>query len=336
MSGGVDSTAAAILMQREGYDCACALMTLRPGEETGEADARRAAKQLGLPFFVFDFSEAFEERVINRFVSAYNEGRTPNPCVDCNKHIKFGELLQKSLELGNNCLATGHYARVERGADARFLLKKGADAAKDQSYVLYSLTQQQLAHIHFPLGGLSKTQVRLLVSDAGLQNADKSESQDICFVPDGDYAGFIIMHTGIQPRKGQFVDTEGNTLGENRGIVRYTIGQRRGLGLSMPYPPYVLALRPEDDTVVVGKNEMLYSKRLYARDINLIPFDNLNSPVKARVKIRYKHTEQPAMVHQTGEDTLLIEFDEPQRAITGGQAAVIYDGDIVIGGGTIQ
>ena len=335
MSGGVDSTVAAVLTQNCGIDCAGAMMKLYPERDDFDSDARAVAGRLGIPFFVFDFSECFAGQVIKPFIDAYRGGRTPNPCINCNKHLKFGCLLEKAHELGRDSLVTGHYARVEHSGDGRYLLKKSEDVSKDQSYVLYLLTQEQLSHTRFPLGGLTKSEVREIAQNAGLQTAHKKESQDICFIPDGDYAKFIADRTGETPRKGRFIDSSGADLGENRGIIGYTIGQRRGLGLAMPYPPYVIDILPESDAVVVGGDEMLYSKTLYARDINLIPIDKLNAPLKARVKIRYKHREQPATVCQTSDDSLRIEFDEPQRAITKGQAAVIYDGDIVIGGGTI-
>ena len=335
LSGGVDSSVAAVLAMRGGIDCAGALMKLHEHNADSEAAARAAAGRLGIPFYVFDFSDCFAEQVISRFIDAYSAGRTPNPCVDCNRRLKFGLLLGKARELGMGCIVTGHYARVEQGENGRFLLKKGVDSSKDQSYMLYSLSQDQLASAVFPLGGMSKKQVRDIALGAGLDNANSRESQDICFVPDGDYAKFIVEHTGIRARKGRFVDACGNFLGEHQGIVRYTVGQRRGMGLSMPYPAYVLELRAEDNTVVVGKDEMLYSKTLRASDINLIPLDRLDAPLRARVKIRYRHQEQTATVWQEGDDSLLIEFDEPQRAITKGQSAVIYDGETVIGGGTI-
>jgi len=335
MSGGVDSTVAAMLALRGGYDCAGAMMLLHSGVASAEQDAQAAAKNLGIPFHVFDFSELFDEHVIKRFIGVYRNGRTPNPCVDCNKHLKFGALMEKALELGKECLITGHYARVNRDTGGRFLLRRAADELKDQSYVLYTLKQDQLSRIRFPLGGLTKQQVRGLASGAGFDNATKRESQDICFIPDGDYAGFITNYTGESPRKGRFIDTDGNDLGENKGVVSYTIGQRRGLGLALPYPPYVLDIRPEDGAVVIGRDEALYSKTLNAKEINLISVDKIDGPLRARVKIRYQHPGQPATVRQTDEDTLYIEFDGPQRAITKGQAAVIYDGDIVVGGGTI-
>ncbi|MCL2408836.1 MAG: tRNA 2-thiouridine(34) synthase MnmA [Oscillospiraceae bacterium] len=337
MSGGVDSTVAAQIMLQKGYDCAGATMRLHPSGGDSENDARHAAEILGMPFHVFDFSNCFAEEVVEKFISAYQEGRTPNPCVDCNRRLKFGALLDKAHEIGKDYLVTGHYAQVahDKGS-GRYILKKAAYNAKDQSYVLYSLTQQQLAHIIFPLGGFfSKDETRAIARESGLKNAEKGESQDICFIPDGDYVKFITEYTGASPEKGRFVDIHGRDLGSNNGIVSYTVGQRKGLGLAMPEPSYVLEIRPEDNTVVVGGDELLYSKTLVAKDINFIPIARLDSPLKARVKIRYKQPEQEATVFQLDDNTMRIEFASPQRAITKGQAAVIYDGDVVIGGGTI-
>jgi len=335
MSGGVDSSVAAMLALWAGYDCCGAMMKIHPCAGDNEADARGAADLLGIPLHVYDLSGEFDEKVVKRFVSAYSEGFTPNPCIDCNRYVKFGSLLDKTLELGADIMVTGHYARIGGGADGRYLLRKGADANKDQSYVLYALTQEQLAKTRFPLGDMTKSEVREAAIDAGLDNAMKRESQDICFVPEGDYARFICKYTGAEQRKGRFIDTEGADLGESKGVIHYTIGQRRGLGLSSPYPVYVLDIKPEDDVIVVGKEELLYSKTLHLNDINLIAVDRIDSPVRASVKIRYNHAEQPATIFQTGEDTLLVEFFEPQRAVTKGQAGVIYAGDIVVGGGTI-
>ena len=335
MSGGVDSTVAAMLAKRDGFDCTGAMMRLCPGSGKGEADAKLAADMLGISFHVFDYSMDFADRIISRFISAYRGGRTPNPCIDCNRYMKFGLLMHKAIDSGADCLVTGHYACTERDSNGRHLLKKGADPAKDQSYVLYTLTQEQLSHIYFPLGGLTKRQVRDIAAEAGFKNASQRESQDICFVPDGDYIGFITGYTGETPAQGRFIDTDGNYLGMSKGVECYTVGQRHGLGLAMPHPVYVLEIRPEDNTVVIGEKEMLYSKSLIMRDINLIPVDKLESPIRARVRIRYKNVEQPATVSQIDDDAIHIEFDEPQRAIAKGQSAAIYDGDYVIGGGTI-
>ena len=335
MSGGVDSTVAAVLMKRDGFDCAGATMKLFSGGEKTVADAQAVADRLGIPFFAFDFEECFVKSVIEPFIADYYAGRTPNPCVVCNKHLKFGRFLDKARELGKDCITTGHYAQIELDENGRFLLKKGSDLSKDQSYVLYSLSQEQLGQVRFPLGGLTKAQVREIAADEGFDNASKGESQDICFIPDGDYVKYIIDFTGEPPQAGRFIDTNGNDLGENKGIISYTVGQRRGLGLAMPHPPYVIELRPDENTVVIGKEDMLYSKSLDAKNINLIPFDKLEAPIRAHVKIRYSDPGHIATVSQTDDDCLHIEFDEPQRAITKGQAAVLYDSDVVIGGGTI-
>ena len=368
MSGGVDSSVAAHLLKSEGRELIGAMMKLFTDEALGDIfeaavgitgmnsnadsagsracctlsdadDARAVANAMGFPFYVFNFTDTFAAEVMERFVRAYLAGKTPNPCIDCNRFMKFQRFLHRATELECGYIATGHYARIAPSMDmgGRFLLKTGIDPAKDQSYVLYAMTQEQLSRIRFPLGGMSKPQVREIALREGFAaNAERRESQDICFIPDGDYARYIEKYTGQPPRKGRFVDTAGNDLGENRGIINYTVGQRRGLGLAMPYPAYVLEIRPEDDAVVVGRDEMLYSKTLTVRDINLIALDRLDKPIRAHVKIRYSHRGQPATVSQTGPDTLCVEFDEPQRAITNGQAAVIYDGDIVIGGGTID
>ena len=339
MSGGVDSSVSAFLMQQDGFDCAGGVMKLFPIDPAAKSnavdDASVVAEQLGLPFHVFDLSDNFKKCVISSFVKDYEEGRTPNPCVVCNKNLKFGMLLDKALEIEKNYIVTGHYVRTERDANGRYLLKKGSDSSKDQSYVLYTLSQKQLSHVMFPLGDKTKAQVREIAGEIGLKSAQKGDSQDICFIPDGDYVNYLTKNVGLKPKKGRFIDIDGNILGENKGIISYTVGQRKGLGLAMPHPTYVLELRPEDNSVVVGKDEMLYKKTLTVRDINLIALDKIASPIRAEVKIRYAHQAQPATVSQIDDDTLHIEFDEPQRAIAKGQAAVIYDSDLIIGGGTI-
>jgi len=340
MSGGVDSAVAALLTLRDGYDCTGATMRLSgfasaDGIDFNAAAAQSTAERLGIPFFTFDFRERFTKQVIEPFIAVYRDGRTPNPCVMCNKHIKFGAFLEKALETERDCIVTGHYAQTGRDAGGRCLLKKGSDTTKDQSYVLYTLSQEQLARIRFPLGELTKRQVREIAKDAGLAGIPGGESQDICFIPDGDYAKFIMQYTGESPRKGRFVDTGGNDLGESKSVISYTIGQRRGLGLAMPHPSYVLELQPGDNTVVVGKEDLLYSKTFDITDINLIPLERLDTVIRAQVRIRYSDPGHQATIRQTTENSLHIEFDEPQRAITKGQSAVIYDGDVVIGGGII-
>jgi tRNA-specific 2-thiouridylase len=354
MSGGVDSSVAAALVLQEAYDCIGVTLKLYRGEEGGPAasapktrprgccsladvnDARQAAYRLGMPHYVLNFTEAFRDEVIRRFVETYEAGATPNPCIDCNRYIKFEQLLYRAGQLDFDLLVTGHYARIEREAGGRFLLKKAADPRKDQSYVLYCLSQEQLEKTRFPLGGLSKRQVRDIAAELGFANAEKPDSQDICFVPDGDYGGFMERWGGKSYPPGNIVDKSGNILGRHRGIVRYTIGQRRGLGVAMNEPVYVTAKDTAANTVTLGPEADLYSKTLRAGNINLIALPRLERPVRVRVKTRYLQEEQPATAEQTGEDEIRIEFDEAQRAVTPGQAAVMYDGDTVLGGGVIR
>ncbi|MCL1952147.1 MAG: tRNA 2-thiouridine(34) synthase MnmA [Oscillospiraceae bacterium] len=345
MSGGVDSTAAAALLLEQGHDCAGVHLKLFEGGETDlrsktccsqedAEDARAAACRLGLPFYVFNMKERFGREVMARFASAYLRGETPNPCIDCNRHIKFAALLEKAGQLEYDAIATGHYARRELSG-GRWLLRKALDPSKDQSYVLYTLTQEQLARVYFPLGGMTKAQVRDYASARGFLNAQKKESQDICFVPDGDYGAFLERCTGQALRPGDFMDPEGHVLGRHRGTPRYTLGQRKGLGLALPRPGYVCGIDPARGTVTVGEEALLFGKTLTARDVNLIACDALSAPLRCKAKIRYRQAEQWATAEQTGADTLLVTFDEPQRAITPGQAVVLYDGDYVVGGGTI-
>ena len=339
MSGGVDSSVTAWLLKDAGYDCVGAMMKLYDGDggccsaEDAE-DARAVAHRLDMPFYTFNFIDSFTEAVIDRFADAYQNGRTPNPCIDCNRYLKFERFLHRADEIGCAYIATGHYARVELH-NGRYLLKKGLDITKDQSYVLYAMTQHQLSRTLFPLGNLPKTQVREIAENQGFINAKKRDSQDICFATDGNYAGFIERHTGHTFEKGRFIDPDGNDVGEHRGIIHYTVGQRRGLGISAPEPLYVCAVNAENNTVTVGTKENLFSKTLVARDINLISADKLDGAIRVEAKIRYSQTVQPATARQIDDDTLHVEFDEPQRAITSGQAVVLYDGDTVIGGGTI-
>jgi tRNA-specific 2-thiouridylase len=283
---------------------------------------------------VFNFTSDFNRQVINKFILSYEAGLTPNPCIDCNRFLKFDKLLQRRKELGYDFVATGHYARVEFDG-GRYLLKKAADETKDQSYVLYTLTQNQLAHTLFPLGNLRKTQVREIAQVNGFVNAKKHDSQDICFVINGDYAGFLEQYTGKSCEAGDFIDTSGHVLGRHRGFIRYTIGQRRGLGLSFPQPMYVLAKNMSDNTVTLGTESGLYSQSLIAADLNFISCEHLERPTRLKAKVRYRQAEQWATAQQIDTDKLLVTFDAPQRAITSGQAVVLYDGDVVVGGGTI-
>lgn len=348
MSGGVDSSVAAFLMREAGYDCIGTTMKLFHNEDVGiprehsccslddVEDARSVAYSLGMPYYVFNFAERFEEAVISGFIAAYENGRTPNPCIDCNRYLKFEKLFLRAQELCCDYVVTGHYARIERDEyTGRYLLKKGADASKDQSYVLYSLTQEQLAHVQFPLGDLSKSEVRRIAQEQGFINAKKLDSQDICFVQNGKYSDFIESYTGKHYPEGNFIDKDGNVLGRHKGIIRYTVGQRKGLGIAFSQPMYVVKVNPLDNTVTLGTNEELFSSVLTAKDINLISAEHLEAPMRVKAKVRYRHAEQWATVTQTDEDTIRVVFDEPQRAITAGQAVVLYDGDAVVGGGTI-
>lgn len=339
MSGGVDSAVAAYLMQQAGFDCIGATMRLHTADGCGSGadveDARRIAERLGMAHYVFDFCDDFRREVIDRFVDAYERGQTPNPCIDCNRYLKFDRLYREAEALGCDCIVTGHYARIEQ-ENGRFTLKKALDDTKDQSYVLYSLTQEQLTHTRFPLGVLTKTQVRAIAEEQGFVNAHKKDSQDICFVPDGDYAAAITRLTGKTYPAGDFVDSEGRVLGRHRGIIHYTVGQRKGLGLglALPAPLYVAEKRTADNAVVLVPNEALFSRRLAAVRVNWTSGETPTQPLRASARIRYKHTEQPATVTPQGDGFVLC-FDEPQRAITPGQAVVLYSGDTVIGGGTI-
>lgn len=348
MSGGVDSSVAAKMMKDKGYDCIGCTMKLYSNEDAGVSkstktccslddveDARSVAFGLGMPYYVFNFTEDFRHKVMDRFVCAYENGRTPNPCIDCNRYMKFEKLYERAVVLGCDYIVTGHYVRIEKDGD-KYLLKKALDDTKDQSYVLYSMTQEQLAHSMFPLGELKKTEVRELAENNGFINARKADSQDICFVPDGDYAAFIRRHTGREYPEGDFVDVDGNVLGKHNGIVNYTIGQRKGLGIAFGTPLYVKSINTEDNTVTLCDNESLFSETLVARNFNWISGEVPKEPFRCKAKVRYRHTEQDATVVPFDDSTVIITFDEPQRAITPGQAAVLYDGDIVLGGGIID
>ena len=335
MSGGVDSSVAAFLTKQNGYELKGVTLSLEVGSEGDISDAKKVAERMGFPHEVLNLREEFQKEVIDRFIDAYENSRTPNPCVICNKYIKFGRLLDYAEENGYSHTATGHYAQIEC-VNGRYILKKGVDKTKDQSYVLYSLTQEQLKHSLFPLGSLSKNEVREIALENGFVNAKKKESQDICFVPDGDYAGFIERYLGKTYPEGNFVDFDGNVLGRHKGLIRYTIGQRKGLGLALPKPMYVCKLCTDNNSVMLGDNADLFSNTLDAYEINLITTDKLDSSIRAEAKVRYSQNAQKATVWQTDDNELHIEFDEPQRAITSGQAVVLYDGETVIGGGTIK
>lgn len=370
MSGGVDSSVAAYLVREAGYDVTGATMRLYDNDTIGITDktccslssiedACAVANKLGIGYVVYDMRPDFRRDVIDRFVSAYEHGATPNPCVACNKYLKFDRLYELSArDLLDSCesagetalsgqsgdssgfpplsIATGHYARIEKSPAGRYMLRKGIDPAKDQSYFLYDLTQEQLSRTLFPLGGLTKPEVREIAEAEGLVTAKKRESQDICFVPGGDYASFICHYTGRDYPPGDFVSTDGTVMGRHRGIIHYTVGQRKGLGLALKKPAYVLELDTDGNRVILGDNEDLFTRELTAEDFNWVSSDVPGGSMRASARIRYRHHEAPAEIIPLSDDTVKIVFDEPQRAITRGQSVVVYDGEYVIGGGIIR
>ena len=345
MSGGVDSSVTAALIKDAGFDCVGATMSLLTDAGTAAQDARECARRLGFKHLVFDFHDEFEREVISRFICAYENGLTPNPCVYCNRYIKFSALYTQAEKLGCDFIATGHYARIEQSG-GRYILKKGMDESKDQSYVLYNLTQEQLAHTLFPLGTYEKTEARKIAEANGLLNAHKHDSQDICFVPDGDYGKFIegyCERTGKEEEGGKFspfepgdfVTEDGKVLGHHKGIIHYTIGQRKGLGLSLPQPLYVCRKDLDKNKVVLAPNDRLFQDTLEAGELNFISGEYPRGAFRCCAKIRYKQKEAPATVTPIDEKRVKVVFDEPQRGITPGQAVVFYDGDQVLGGGRI-
>ena len=341
MSGGVDSSVAAYLALQDGLSCVGATMLLCDSRLTGQPDAgcddaRSVAEKLGMPFFVFDRTDSFREKVVGYFIDAYEQGLTPNPCVQCNKTIKFDDLLQEALAMDCRWVVTGHYAQIRQdNQTGRYLLYKAADESKDQSYFLAGLTQHQLSHILFPLGGLTKEQTRKIAEEQGFINARKRDSQDICFIPNGDYMEFIRRFTGKDYVGGDFLDLQGNVVGKHSGAIGYTLGQRKGLGLAMGEPVYVCGKDMAANTVTVGPNSALFTDTLYARDWNWIPFDTLSEPMRVTAKARSRHVGAPATVYPEENGCARVVFDEPQRAITSGQAVVLYDGNLVVGSGTI-
>ena len=344
MSGGVDSSAAALLLSRQGYDCAGAMLRLYDGDSAEDGccgadsaeQARTVAHRLGMPFYVFNEKERFAHEVMDRFVAEYRAMRTPNPCIDCNRCLKFGALLDRALTLGYDYISTGHYARVAYDAACgRYRLLRGLDRHKDQSYVLYQLTQRQLAHLLLPVGEYEKSAIRALAREAGLVNADRPDSQDICFVPDGDYVRFLREYGGVTLREGDFVDAEGHVLGRHRGLEAYTPGQRKGLGVSADARLYVLSKDPETNTVLLGSNESLFRSALRARAVSWIA-PAPDGPLRVTAKTRYTQRESAATVYPEDGDSVRVVFDAPERALTPGQAVVFYDGEEVLGGGTIE
>lgn len=344
MSGGVDSSVAALLMN--GYDRIGCTMRLFDNEDIGMSrentccsledvdDARSVCNRMGIPYYVFNFKDDFEAKIIDKFIDSYRRGLTPNPCIDCNRYMKFEKLFERASELGCELIATGHYARTEESG-GRYLLKKAVDASKDQSYVLYSLTQEQLRRVRFPLGGLTKDEVRRIAEENGFVNAKKPDSQDICFVPDGDYAAFIESRCptlGV----GDFVTPGGRVLGRHKGITHYTIGQRKHLGISVGEPIYVVSIDPDDNTVVLGDESRLFGTVAHVEDFNWISGEAPDEPIRCKAKTRYRQTEQPAVAVAEPDGSVTVTFDEPVRAITPGQSCVLYDGDVVLGGGVIS
>ena len=348
MSGGVDSAVTALLLEQQGYDCVGATMKLTPPAATLQQStksccnpeeikqAKQIAALLGIPHTVIDASDAFCRHVVDYFVKTYLEGGTPNPCIVCNKTMKFGLLPQAATEWSCEKIATGHYAKISKDAGGRFLLSCAKDPSKDQTYVLWSLSQEQLSRTLFPLGDLNKSEVREIAASHGFSNAQKQDSQDICFVPDGDYVAFMERYTGKSYPQGDFIDLSGKPLGKHLGMIRYTIGQRKGLGIAFGAPTYVVGKDAATNTVTLGSNDDLFSSHLTASQINLIATDRLNAPIRVQAKVRYRATPAWATAEQTETDRLTLRFDEPQRAISKGQSVVLYDGDIVIGGGVID
>lgn len=346
MSGGVDSSVAAKLLCDAGNECIGCTMKLFDNCDAGLSrsrtccslddieDARSVAFSLGMRYYVFNFKDDFREKVIKKFASAYLAGQTPNPCIDCNRYMKFDKLYERARLLGCDKIATGHYARIEFDGE-KYMLKKARDESKDQSYVLYMLTQEQLAHTLFPLVELIKSETRAIAEASKLTNAQKPDSQDICFVPDGDYAAAIERLTGKTSAPGNFIDTDGNVLGTHRGITHYTIGQHRGLGLALPERRYVCKIDAGSGTVTLGSGTELYSREVLVHDFNWISGEAPSGPIRCSAKIRYRQPEQAANVEPLSENEALIRFDTPQRAVTPGQSAVLYDDDTVLGGGII-
>ncbi len=332
MSGGVDSSVAALILKNKGYEVSGVTLKLFGDLDK---DAKAVCERLLISHRVIDLTELFKNTVITDFINEYENGRTPNPCIVCNEKIKFGAMLQNILQNSGEAVATGHYAKI-LNQNGRFLLAKPTDLSKDQTYVLYGLSQDVLSKTVFPLGELTKKEVRDLAEENGFINATKKDSQDICFVPDGDYAKFIAEITGKPTEKGFYTDIFGKKLGEHQGQLHYTIGQRKGLGIALGKPQFVIKKNAAENTVILGDEENLFYKNVLVKNINYLPFDTLSGDIKIKAKLRYRHTEQPAILHPVSKNSAIIEFLIPQRAPAPGQSAVFYDGDIVIGGGIIE
>lgn len=350
MSGGVDSSVAAWLLKQQGYDVIGVTMQIWQDEEeqvqeenggccglSAVDDARRVAWDLEIPYYVMNFKQEFKAHVMDYFVEEYLHGRTPNPCIACNRYVKWESLLKRSLDIGADYIATGHYAQIEQLPNGRYALKKSATAAKDQTYALYNLTQDQLSHTLMPVGAYTKDQIRQIAEEIGLQVANKPDSQEICFIPDHDYAGFIEDYTDQKLETGNFVDMDGNIIGRHEGITHYTVGQRKGLNLSMGHPVFVVAIRPETNEVVIGEADDVFTDSLICDRLNWMAVDGLHGEtMQVMAKIRYSHKGAPCVIREIGEDLVECRFTELVRAVTPGQAVVFYDGDYVVGGGTIR
>lgn len=337
MSGGVDSSVAASIIKEKGYEISGIMLDLSGSSESDIEDAVKVSKSLDIPLEILDYKEDFKNIVIEDFVSTYEQGGTPNPCIVCNKYLKFGKLIDYIKEKGFSKIATGHYARVEFSKEkGRFLLYKATDETKDQSYVLYSLTQEQLGRVMFPLGELQKSEVRTIAESSELVNAYKKDSQDICFIKDNDYKAYIENFRNKKYPEGDFTDLLGNVLGTHKGIIGYTTGQRKGLGLSLKEPMYVVKKDIEKNSVILGLSEDLFSTSLIAKDVNFIPFDELKEEMKVTAKTRYKQKEADAVISPLPENKVKVTFSVPQRAITKGQSVVFYDNNLVVGGGIIE
>jgi tRNA-specific 2-thiouridylase len=335
MSGGVDSSVTAALLQKEGYEVFGLTMLVTPSDEAAIA-AGEVAAALGIPHYTVDFRDVFSKEVISQFCLQYSLGRTPNPCVNCNRMIKFGELLSKAVDLGAASMATGHYACIEKQSDrGRFTIRKGVDTTRDQSYFLYKLTQPQLAAAVFPLGNMTKNSVRKIAAEIGLPSVRSKESREICFIPDNDYPRFLREHLSAVPA-GPIVDKQGKVLGKHNGIINYTVGQRKSLGISSPAPLYVIGIDAQTNTVIVGEKQDVFASEFIAVDLNWLSIEQIIVPVTLKVKIRYLHAEAEALITPVYDDKVSVKFTAPQMAVTPGQSAVFYDGDVVVGGGTIE
>lgn len=349
MSGGVDSSVAALLLKQQGYDVIGVTMQIWQDEDSDQTeenggccglsavdDARRVAEKLDIPYYVMNFKKEFRKYVMDYFVEEYLQGRTPNPCIACNRYVKWESLLRKSLGLGADYIATGHYARIEQLPNGRYAIRNSVTAQKDQTYALYNLTQDQLAHTLMPVGAYTKEEIRQMALDAGLPVAHKKDSQEICFIPDNDYAGFIERERqGNVPGPGNFVSVDGKVLGEHKGITHYTIGQRKGLNLAMGHPVFVTRICPETNEVIIGENDDVFTETLVCNRLNFMAMEDLKEPRKVLAKIRYAHKGTPCLLERIGEDEIRCTFEAPVRAVTPGQAVVFYEGEYVLGGGTI-